>query len=293
MNQTGSRGLKALLLGMLLCFSLLAQALPTPKDIEASVKAGQLDRAETQLREVLAEKPSSAKAHYELGQVLAREGRYIEAEQALKRAQTLEPSLKFASNPQKFKDLLTKVGARTAAPSSALATQSAAPATMAARAAPSRSEPSIPWGMVLLGVGGIALLVVWMRRAASANALRNVNQPVQVVTEPRGFGHSYSPAQPYPSSYPAYQPAPPAGNGMGSAVTGAVVGGLAGVAAGYALSKVLEGEQHGSTAGHAAANSPDTGYIPIDTPRAAPDFGDFDAGAGDGWDGGGSDSDNW
>ena len=74
----------SLLLGSLLCLSTWALALPSPKDIEASVQAGQFDRAESQLREVLREKPSSARAQYELGQVLAREGRYLEAEQALR-----------------------------------------------------------------------------------------------------------------------------------------------------------------------------------------------------------------
>ena len=83
---------KGLLLGGLLCLSTWALALPGPKDIEASVQAGQFDRAESQLREVLREKPTSARAHYELGQVLAREGRYFEAEQALRQAQKLEPS---------------------------------------------------------------------------------------------------------------------------------------------------------------------------------------------------------
>ena len=50
----------------------LALALPSPKDISAAVEAGDLARAETLLHEVLKEKPNSAKAHYELGEVLAR-----------------------------------------------------------------------------------------------------------------------------------------------------------------------------------------------------------------------------
>ena len=108
---------QGLLLGSLLCLSTWALALPSPKDIEASVQAGQFDRAESQLREVLREKPSSARAHYELGQVLAREGRYLEAEQALRQAQKLEPSLKFAHSPQQFNELLTKLETKNRAPS--------------------------------------------------------------------------------------------------------------------------------------------------------------------------------
>ena len=89
---------KGLLLGGLLCLSTWALALPGPKDIEASVQAGQFDRAESQLREVLREKPTSARAHYELGQVLAREGRYFEAEQALRQAQ-IDASFNFNYTP--------------------------------------------------------------------------------------------------------------------------------------------------------------------------------------------------
>ncbi|MEY5098525.1 MAG: hypothetical protein RJA36_1244 [Pseudomonadota bacterium] len=297
MNQTSSRTFKAMLLGALLSLSTLALALPSPKDIEADVKAGQLDRAETQLRQVLAEKPSSAKAHYELGQVLAREGRYIEAEQELRRAQALEPSLKFASSPQQFDELLAKVGQRNAAPLPAATT--ALPASGAAGthspvhvAAPAtRAEPSLPWGRIALVIGVIALLVVWLRRAAAANALARTAPPVVYPADTQGFGHGYTPAPSYPG-YGGYPPATATGGGMGSAVTGAVVGGLAGVAAGYALSKALEGEHHA-----APESRPGTDFIPVDTPRATPDFGAFDAGAGDGWDSAsgdsGGDSDSW
>ena len=51
-------------------------ALPAPHDIEQAVANGQLPQAERMLREVIAEKPRSARAHYELAQVLAREGQH-------------------------------------------------------------------------------------------------------------------------------------------------------------------------------------------------------------------------
>ena len=47
----------------------LALALPTPKDIDASVTSGNFHQAEVMLKEVIEAKPQSAKAHYELGQV--------------------------------------------------------------------------------------------------------------------------------------------------------------------------------------------------------------------------------
>lgn len=54
------------------------------------------------------------------------------------------------------------------------------------------------------------------------------------------------------------------------------MGGLAGMAAGYGLAKVLE---HDSGATSAPAVTP----VDPQPPQAA-DYGDFDAGTGDGWD---------
>lgn len=299
---------KSLLLGGLLCLSTCVLALPSPKDIEASVQAGQFDRAETQLREVLREKPSSARAHYELGQVLAREGRYFEAEQMLRQAQKLEPSLKFASSTEQFNQLLGRLEAKTRMPSTALSGDSAAPSsaalnTRAARqqAAPAQAQftPSVPWGWLLLGGGALAALAVWIRRAATAQ--RIATAPSTSPLDDQGFGRSYGPAPAYPGPYqgvPAGTPAPGGGtgSGMGSTVTGAVVGGIAGVAAGYALSKMLEGEHHDVTPPRADNAAPPASFTRLDAVPDRPDFGAFDGGSGDGWDNadaGGADSDGW
>ena len=297
---------RGLLLGGLLCLSTWAIALPSPKDIEAAVQAGQFDRAESQLREVLREKPSSARAHYELGQVLAREGRYFEAEQALRQAQRLEPSLKFASSPQQFNDLLARLQARTRA--SSLSGDSPAPPAPAGTAQNSRTSlqhpaplsqaqpaAAFPWGWLLLGGCALAALALWMRSAATGQ--RVPAAPAPSPLEPQGFGRSYSPAPAYPSSHqgvPAGMPA--TGSGTGSTMTGAVVGGIAGVAAGYALSRMLEGERHDSPQSHGASANAETGFTSLDDMPLRPDFGAFDGGSGDGWDNsdaGGGDSDGW
>ena len=291
---------KGLLLGGLLCLSTWALALPSPKDIEASVQAGQLDRAESQLREVLSEKPSSARAHYELGQVLAREGRYIEAEQALRQAQKLEPSLKFAHSPQQFNDLLAKLETRTRAPSaSGNASAWHAPAAPALnspaplqRQVPAQSAPTLPWGWLLLGGGTVAALALWMRRAATAQRLSTA--PASSPLDSQGFARNYSSTS-YPAPYPgvpAGQPA--AGGGMGSSVTGAVVGGIAGLAAGYALTKMLETDHAGAAAPpQAAIDSPGLLDSPLEKlGNSQTDFGAFDAGSGSGWDNSDVDTDN-
>ena len=280
---------KVLLLGLMLGMSSLVLALPTPKDIEASVQAGQFDRAETQLREVIKARPTSAKAHYELGQVLARQGRYIEAEQLLNEARKLEPSLKFASSAQQFNDLLAKVMAKTAAPAKTPAVVAqVAPVTPMATL-PSRPEPSTPWGLILLGAAGVALVVVWVRRSAAAKAAPVAGYPTAPVPESRGFGQAYTPGAPQASPYPQNNAAgypPGAMGGSGSTVRGAVVGGIAGLAAGYALSKAMEGTQsHDGAAPHGASGLQDGGYQAINSAPSQPDLGAFDAGSGgDSWD---------
>lgn len=276
--------IKVLLLGLVLGLSNLVLALPSPKDIEASVQAGQFDRAETQLREVLKAKPGSAKAHYELGQVLARQGRFIEAEQSLNEARKLEPSLKFASSPQQFNDLLAKVTAKTAAPAPTPPAQvRTTPPPAAVPAAPARPESSTPWGLILLGLAGVALVVAWVRRSAAAKLAPVAAYPAAPAAEPRGFGQAYSPNAAYsPGNAPGYPAAPMGGAGTGSTVRGAVVGGLAGLAAGYALSKAMDGTQQ-----HGAAGAPglqNEGYRALDNAPAQPDLGAFDAGTGDSWD---------
>ena len=45
---------------VLIFFASLALALPSPKDIESAVNAGNLSQAESMLREVIQEKPQSA-----------------------------------------------------------------------------------------------------------------------------------------------------------------------------------------------------------------------------------------
>ncbi len=303
-----------------------AWALPSPKDIESAVTAGQLPQAETMLREVLQAKPQSAKAHYELGQVLARQGKYFEAQQALDQAKTIDPGLKFATSPEAFAKTYDTVHAQVrGAPASAPANPGTAVAPKAApvpAAAPASEAPSGGFNLMYVWVvaGGLVLLgLILRRRAATAPAAAapmaaqatayggapmaaggiigsglNPAQAGAATTAPRGFGAQYAP----PAAAPAYpQAAAPAPGGMG-AMGGAVIGGVAGLAAGYALSKAMEGgashnpgsANAGSNAGHDSA-----GYVPFDAP-SRPDMGTFDAGSGgDSWDVGssGSDDDGW
>jgi len=294
-----SRLLKSVVAGALVLSATLAMALPTPKDIEAAVAAGHYTQAETMLREVLQDKPQSAKAHYELGQVLAHEQRYRDAQTELQKAKDIDPTLKFATSPEKFNTVFTKVSELAAAPSSSVVmAPSVATGTHAAtQAAPAPSSSGSSLTYVWLAIAGLVVLGLWLRRSAAANAntasYAPVATPVGTPPAPRGFGAQFTPNAPQ-GGYAPQGYAPPTG---GSTMTGAVVGGLAGVAAGYALSKALEGDHHSSAPSSAGASSSagNGGYVPFDTP-AQPDLGSFDAGSGSDWDsadsGGGSD-DSW
>ena len=267
-------------------------ALPAPHDIEQAVANGQLPQAERMLREVIAEKPGSARARYELAQVLAREGQYTEALQAIRAARELDPSLQFAQSADKFNAVAQAIeqhASAKVAPAPAI-TNHAPAVTPAASSAPAPAA----WLWPALLTGGFALLVLWLWRRVQA---RPALQPAGMGTNmgnypseaPRGFGAQYDPRGPgagYGAPYPAQAPA-------GSGVAGAVVGGLAGVAAGYALSKALE--DHNSPASHVGSTQPmnpmdDTGLVRMDSWT---DLGSFDAGSGDDWGDSAGSNDNW
>jgi hypothetical protein len=265
----------------------LALALPSPKDISKAVEAGDLTRAETLLREVLQEKPNSAKAHYELGEVLARAKRYDEAQAQLNQARAIDPSLKFASSPDKFSQTLEKVSAAAAAAKTAAAVQTLNPAPAPAHSAvaPAASGSSFPTGYVVGGAILLVLLFVLIRRSQAPRPM-----PMPMGAYPGAPGYAPGGAM-TPAPYGGYGAQPQAGSGIG----GAVLGGVAGLAAGYALSKAMEG---GNTNAGQAQHAPaaNEGYVPFDTPPA-PDMGSFDAGSGSGWDaadsGGGDSGGEW
>ena len=275
---------KLLLACSLALSSALAFALPSPKDIDAAVNAGRLSQAESMLREVIQEKPQSAKAHYELGQVLARQEHYADAQIALKKAKELDPALKFAASPEKFNETFDKVFRMSQGPSTASLASGLSPAVK-----PAAAEPSFPLSYVLLGVAGLVILALVLRRskanaataAAGFSAAPGATMQGGTATAPRGFGAQFTPNA--PTNRSGYAPAAqPMGGGMGSGIGGAVIGGLAGVAAGYALSKALEGDQHSNSSNANPADN-NNSYVPIDSP-AQPDFGGFDAGSDGGWD---------
>ena len=332
MNHSFQTRMQRMLLALTLALAAgWALALPSPKEIEAAVGAGQLPQAETMLREVLQANPQSAKANYELGQVLARQGKYFEAQQALDQAKTIDPTLKFATSPEAFAKTYDTVLAQVrGAPSAASAKAAVAtPAAPVASPAPASPAPSGGFNLmyVWMGAAGLVVLGLILRRRAAATpavatpaaAYAGMPPPAQpayngaamatggiigsglnpaqaAAPAQRGFGSQYAPQAPAPAHYPPT--AAPAAGGMG-AMGGAVLGGVAGLAAGYALSKAMEGgANHPNPAASNNAANPaqdSAGYVPFDNP-SRPEMGAFDAGAGgDSWDVGQApmDDDEW
>ena len=291
-----SRLLKSVVVGALVLGGALALALPTPKDIEAAVAAGHYTQAETMLRDVLQDKPQSAKAHYELGQVLAHKQRYKEAQTELQKAKEIDPSLKFATSPEKFNAVIAKVNNLAAAPASSVVMEpSVVPGTHAVTKAapePVTNDGGSPLTYVWLAIAGLVVLGLWLRRSATKAGHSPVATPMGTPPSPRGFGAQFTPNA-APAGYPPQGYAQP--NTGGSTMTGAVVGGLAGVAAGYALSKALEGDHHAAASSPAGASpvADNGGYVPFDAPSQS-ELGSFDTGSGSDWDnadaGGGDDS---
>ena len=334
MNHFSPFRLQRMLLALTLVLAAgWALALPSPKEIEAAVGAGQLPQAETMLREVLQAKPQSAKAHYELGQVLARQGKFFEAQQALDQAKIFDPTLKFASSPEAFVKTYDTVLAQVRGASSAASAKAAVATPAAPVASPAPASPAGGFNLmyVWMGAAGLVVLGLILRRraaaapavapaaasAAATTAYAGMPPPAQpayngaamatggiigsglspaqaAAPAQRGFGSQYAPQA--PGHYPPA--AAPAAGGMG-AMGGAVMGGVAGLAAGYALSKAMEGgANHPNSAASSNAANPSNdsaGYVPFDNP-SRPDMGAFDAGAGgDSWDVGQApmDDDEW
>ena len=281
-------------------------ALPTPHDIEDAVAKGQLAQAEHMLREVLAEKPRSARAQYELAQVLAREGQHGQALEAIRAARVLEPDLHFAQSPEKFQQLervlerqaregQATLTAGTGAGALASPASPALPAPLATPATP--STPAWLWPALLSAGFALAVLALWRHMAAPVAVA--APSPLSPVSEPpRGFGAAYDPrgpAAPSPYNPMGTTPAPSGG----SSVAGAVVGGLAGVAAGYALSRALDGHESaahsvGGLASPRALDPMDDVGLVRGTDPGVEELGRFDGGSGNGWDSdAGTDSDSW
>src|ERR1700712_2589647 len=102
---------------MLALFASIAFALPTVNDVQAEIGKGNYTQAQSMMREVVAAKPGSAKAHYIYAEILAHNANFAEAAQEARLAKQLDPAIKFtqADKFNEFQKLLDREQARQSA----------------------------------------------------------------------------------------------------------------------------------------------------------------------------------
>lgn len=302
---------------LLMCLALLstlwlgtAQALPTVDQVQAAAKAGDYAGAEKMMREVVAAKPDSARAHYVLAELLAHQRQFDDAAAHTRRARALDPALKFTDSArfEAFEQTLQRQQAAAAKPG----VPAALDPSPAARAAPveraERAEPveragsagGVPvWLLVAGAILFIGIAVSFMRRRTAAQ----VQQPAF-----GGGGYGGPAAGTGYGSGMGYGPGVPQQPGSGGpGMLGVGLGVAGGVAAGMLAERLLHGGHDTSNLqGNADAGSHAGGLIPGSfggDAGAADELTrrDIDFGSGDGWGGGdagssdtgGSDGGDW
>ncbi|MES2104480.1 MAG: tetratricopeptide repeat protein [Pseudomonadota bacterium] len=256
---------------------------PTLHQVYQAAEFGKMGEAQDMMQKVLRDHPNSAKAHFVEAELLAKQGRFANAETEFATAEKLAPGLPFAKpeSVQELKNLFAKSHAQQGRVQS----QAYAPAPAGSQGS---TDSGMPWGIIILGAGAIALIVFLVRRSSNS----------QSVYAPAGsrYGSVNPMQQGYaPNGYPQ-QTGMPAGGGMGSGImgglaTGAAVG--AGIVAGEALMHHFTDGERRERLSDQYLNNNDA---PIDLTRND-DMGGTDFGVADNssWDdaGGSGGSDDW
>ena len=283
--------------------SVFAWALPTLQQVEAQVRQGNYAQAESMMREVVAAKPDSARAHYVYAEILAHDGKLAQAVEEAKAARTIDPDVKF-TDPEKFRTFEAALlraqapAARSSPQPSPLETR--APAQSAARAAPAPASAGLPGWVWLVGLGAIGF-VLWRmfsrgRAAATAVGMAapgtgyGTAMPAGAPGAPYGAGAPGAPGAPYGPGYAPQRP--------GSGMLGVGLGAAGGVAAGMLAERLLNSRREGShdaTTSPGLFDSPQGGSAVSDLDNRPIDFGtggnDWDSGSTDA--GGGGDGGGW
>jgi hypothetical protein len=197
----------------------LADNSPTLDQVYQAAHAGRLDDAQKMMDKVLKEHPNSAKAHFVEAELSAKQGQIGNAEDELKTAERLKPDLSFA-NPQAVQDLKNRIAATHRVSQSPSGSYQAEPSN------------NFPWGLLLLGVGVIAVIVFVMRAMNSRNP---ATFPSNYQPGMQNASASPLPMQPYGAGM---APMGSAGGGIGSGIMGGLATGAAvgvGMVAGEAL----------------------------------------------------------
>jgi uncharacterized protein len=231
---------------------------PTMHQIHEAAAAGHLDQAQQMITQVLADHPTSAKAHYVQAELYAKEGKTALARSELGTAERLNPGLtEFDS--YSVQELKSQLG---------LGNRSIGPQIVSL---PGRSAPHFPWGGLFVGLIVIGLVMMLLRRRTPYSQYPAAGGP-GMGGAPTGYGpQGYGPA--------------PMGGGMGSGIAGGLASGLAvgaGVVAGEELAHHFldGGRRDGGVIPSADAAEPGSS----NSDMGGNDFGANDPGS---WDDGG------
>ena len=241
--------IRIVLMTLFMAFAASAAfALPTVAEVQAEVQKGNYAQAQTMMRDVVAAKPGSAKAHYIYAEILAHNARFDEAAQETKLAKQLDPAIKFtqADKFRAFEQLLDReqqnARAKAAAPvvnapvnlgpTTMPQTRSdAAPRQQQVEARPSGGVPGWAWGL------GIAVIAFFGWRLLSrGRSAAPMQQPMATSYAPGATPYGANPAYPQGGGYGPGGMAPSAGGGL----MGVGLAAAGGVAAGMLAEKFME-----------------------------------------------------
>jgi hypothetical protein len=208
---------------------------PSLHQIYQVAEAGKLTEAQTMMQEVLNAHPNSGKAHFVEAELLVKQGQLRKAEAELATAERLAPGLPFAK-PEAVQNLRGQLrSSHGAGPFEVQHSQALQQPV---------HESSVPWGMLLIGVGLIAFILFAARIMSQRNAM-----PVSGGGLAAGYGSGNASTPLQPNTAGSVGTTGAQGPGMGSRVmsglaTGAAVG--VGLVAGEALMhRFMDGkEQH-------------------------------------------------
>jgi uncharacterized protein len=165
----------ALLMGSGWAMAQTAPNEPTLKQIYDTAQAGQLDKAQTMVQQVLVLHPNSAKAHFVQAELFARQGQLPKAREALAAADKLAPGLPFAKS-EAIQSLRAQLDAKSPAP---VVKNPSTNSFGVTPAKPPAAPANTPWGLILLvGAAAIALVVFLIRR-----------KPAQTFTPPAAYAN--------------------------------------------------------------------------------------------------------
>jgi hypothetical protein len=277
-------------------FALSASALPSLDAVKSEVQKGNYAQAQTLMEEVVAAKPSSARAHYIYAEILAHNQRFDEAARQATTARTLDPAIGF-TDPAKFKAfeaLLEREQREAKAPVASAAPAMVAPAAPAPE--PSAHIPGWVWVAGLLALAGLAWSA--LKRPAAAAAATSASAPVR-MTAPVPMAASVCAPSPMAMA-DASAGGPGTGGGYGpgavprpgSGLLGVGLAAAGGVAAGLLAERLMSAGSHDAAAASAApvggdALVPGLFDDPVDQPSAASALEEqpIDFGGGDDWGG--------